>query len=121
MLIVIIYLLRLGGPQTAGGIYMCVWLTGWSVGVSALLFGVFKAWQNVLHPQSSGSLSGVTGVGQAIFITLFSIPFVFFEGMGFTFLFKLTSPALVVFLVSACALHAVFFHLLKAPTFAAVA
>jgi uncharacterized membrane protein len=62
-------------------------------------------------------VSEVTGVGYAIFITCFSIPFPFGEVMGFIFLLKFSSPALVIFLIIACALHAVFFHLLKAPTF----
>ena len=118
VLIVIVYFLTLGIPQTAGGAFICLWLSIWSLGVSALLYSVYKAWQNVLHPASRGPLGEVAGVGQALFITLFSIPFLFGEVMGFTMLMKFGSPSLVVFLISACVLHAAFFHLLKAPTFA---
>ena len=115
--LVIVYLLTIGVPQVAGGIFICFWLTFWSIGVSALLYTVYKAWGSV----GSGSASPVsqfTGVGYAIFITCFSIPFLLGEVMGFVMLTKFGSPALVVFLLAACVLHAVFFHLLKAPTFA---
>jgi hypothetical protein len=114
---VVVYLLSMGVPQVAGGIFICFWLTFWSLGVSALLFSVYKAWQNARHPATQGALSEVTGFGQAIFITCFSIPFLFGEVMGFVFLLKITSPALVLFLIFASILHGVFFHLLKAPTF----
>jgi hypothetical protein len=115
--IVLAYLLTMGGPQTAGGVFICFWLTFWSLGVSALLFSVYRAWQNARHPASKGALAGITSYGQAMFITCFSIPFLLGEVMGFVFLLKITSPALVGFLILACALHGVFFHLLKAPTF----
>jgi len=118
VLIAIAYFLTLGIPQTAGGAFICLWLSIWSLGVSALLYSVYKAWQGVLHPASRGPLGEVAGVGQALFITIFSIPFLLGEVMGFTMLMKFGSPSLVVFLISACVLHAAFFHLLKAPTFA---
>lgn len=95
---------------------MCFWLTFWSLGVSALMFTVYKAWTSVGSAPAS-TASKVTGIGSAIFITCFSIPFVFGEVMGFVFLTKAGSPALVIFLLVACLLHASFFHLLKAPTF----
>jgi len=118
VLVVLVYLLTMGVPQTAGGVFICFWLSFWSLGVSALLFTVYKAWQSATHPASPGVLSGIGGYGQAIFLTCFSIPFLLGEVMGFVFLLKMTSPALVIFLFLACTLHAVFFHLLKAPTFA---
>ncbi|HTZ34212.1 MAG TPA: DUF2207 domain-containing protein [Methylomirabilota bacterium] len=110
-------LLTIGIGQTAGGIFICFWLTFWTLGVSALMFTVYKAWKTVATGPKTAAAE-VTGVGYAMFITCFSIPFLFGEVMGFTFLLKLSSPALVIFLIIACALHAVFFHLLKAPTFA---
>jgi len=117
LVIVIAFFLSLGLPQTAGGAFMCVWLSIWSLGVSGLLFSVYKAWHNVLHPTSRGALAGFGGAVQAIFLSVFAIPFIAGEVMGFAMLTKFGSPSLVVFLVSACVLHAVFFHLLKAPTF----
>lgn len=116
--LILVYLLTMGVPQTAGGIFICFWLTFWTLGVSALAFAVYKAWQNAVHPTSQGALAGIGSYGQAIFLTCFSIPFLLGEVMGFAFLLKTTSPALVIFLVLACLLHGVFFHLLKAPTFA---
>jgi hypothetical protein len=118
IVILLAYLLSMGGPQTAMGVFICFWLTFWSIGVSALMFSVYRAWQNVLHPASQGTLSGVTGIAGALFVTLFSIPFLGGEGMGFFFLFKLGSPVLLAFVIGASILHALFFHLLKAPTFA---
>ena len=48
-------------------LFMSVWLTGWSFGVYMLVSSVIRAWK-------SARTEGVLGVGQAGFLTLFSIP-----------------------------------------------
>jgi hypothetical protein len=68
-------LVKTGGPRVSMALFMCVWLTGWSFGVYALLTSVIRAWRSV-------RTEGVLGVGQAGFLTLFSLPFVGGECMG---------------------------------------
>jgi uncharacterized membrane protein YgcG len=106
------YLLSLGTARLALGLFMSVWLSFWSLGVAGLLYGVSKAWQTVRH---SGKLR-ISEMGGAIFLSLFCIPFIFFECMGLVFLVKSTSLALAIFLLCTAALHILFVYLLKAPT-----
>ena len=108
------YFLSLGGPQTVGGVFICFWLTMWTIGVSAMLLNIVAAWRDVLR---HGSAS-VIGFGKAVFLTLFAIPFLFGEVFGLFLLAKLTSLSFGVFLIATGILHGVFVHLMKAPTFA---
>ncbi len=64
-----------GGSQLAVALFMSVWLTGWSFGVYMLLSSVVRAWK-------SARTEGVLGIGQAGFITLFSLPFIAGECLG---------------------------------------
>jgi uncharacterized membrane protein len=58
----------------------------------------------------------ITALGSAIFITLFSIPFIIGELVGFYFLSEISSP-LMIFVIAIIALvNIVFYNLLKAPT-----
>src|ERR1700676_5215073 len=106
------YLLSLGTARLALGLLMSVWLSFWSLGVAGLLYGVSKAWQTVRH----SSKLRISEMGGALFLSLFCIPFIFFECMGLVFLAKSTSLALVIFLLCTAALHILFVYLLKAPT-----
>ncbi len=93
-------------------VFILIWISFWSIGVAALLFSVFKAWKGVIN-KGRGK---ITAVGGAIFITLFSIPFVIGEIIGFYFLSELSSP-LMIFVIAIIALvNIVFYNLLKAPT-----
>ena len=108
------YFLSLGGPQTAGGIFVCVWLTLWTVGVSSMLLNLLAAWHDVLRHGSASLI----GWGKAIFLSLFAIPFVAGEAFGLFLLAKFTSISFGIFLIATGILHGVFVHLMKAPTFA---
>jgi len=108
------YFLSLGGPQTFGGIFICFWLTIWTIAVSAMLLNIVAAWRDVLR---HGSAS-VIGFGKAVFLTLFAIPFLFGEVFGLFALAKFTSLSFGIFLIVTGILHGVFVHLMKAPTFA---
>src|SRR5438270_9678916 len=57
-----------GGSRMPITLFMSVWLTGWSFGVYALVSGVIRSWKSV-------RTAGVLGAGQAMFLTLFSLPF----------------------------------------------
>ncbi len=89
--------------------FMFVWLSLWTLGVIALGAAVFSAWKKAVS-------GGLTGLGGAVFITLFSVPFFAGEVFGCFMLVKATSVFFLVFFLLALALNALFYYLLKAPT-----
>jgi uncharacterized membrane protein YgcG len=97
-----------GGGDAATAGFLSVWLTGWTIGVLALLFTVARLWKSV---PSQPSL-----IPQAIFMTLFSLPFLGGEGMGIYFFTQAASPLLLLIVMALIALNLVFHYLLKAPT-----
>src|SRR5271157_6058383 len=112
--IVAVDLIAKGGPQLFMGGFVCFWLTFWTIAVAALLNNVVQSWRAVFV----GGKNPVGNTGKAIFMTAFSIPFVGGEFMGLFFLLKISSLALVVFVLASAVLHIVFLYLMKAPTFA---
>lgn len=95
--------------EAFAGVFMLVWLSGWSVGVVVLLLGAWRAWRNAFN---GGSFIAALGV------TAFALPFVAGEGFGIWALIHFTSLTMVAVLLSIIALNLVFYHLLKAPTLA---
>lgn len=93
-------------------VFILIWISFWSVGVAALLFAVFNAWKGAL----SKGRGKVTALGGAIFITLFSIPFVIGEIVGFYFLAEVSSPLMIFVIAIIVLVNIVFYNLLKAPT-----
>jgi Predicted membrane protein (DUF2207) C-terminal domain/Predicted membrane protein (DUF2207) N-terminal domain len=114
IVVVLAYLLLLGKPQVIGGVFVSFWLTVWTLGIAGLFRKVAEAWRSALHSEKGQIIS----FGGALFLTAFSIPFLFGEIMGFTFLVTFTSISLASFLLAAAALHILFIYLLKAPTIA---
>jgi uncharacterized membrane protein YgcG len=105
--IVVAVMIVIGGGA-AQGIFMSIWLTGWTFGVSVLMVNVFHAWKAV--GAGAGAIFG------ALFITGFSLPFLGGEAMGTFMLWRGvgTLPVAIIFVGIAAA---VLFHfLLKAPT-----
>ena len=102
-----------GGPAPSGqlalAIFMTVWLSGWSVGVAALLHAVVRAWK-------SARASKVVGGASAVGITLFSIPFVIGEIFGICMLAWALSPVGMLMILLLLGTNVLFHHLLKAPT-----
>ena len=92
--------------------FILIWISIWSLGVSALLFAVFNAWKGVLN-KGRGK---VTALGSALFISLFSIPFIIGEIVGFYFLTKVSSPLMILVIAFVALIDIIFYHLLKAPT-----
>lgn len=103
--------LMTGGSMLPVALFMCVWLTGWSFGVYALLSSVIRAWK-------SARTEGVLGFGQAGFITLFSIPFVIGECVGLGMLIWACGFAAAGLIAACIGINVLFHHLLKAPTLA---
>ena len=108
ILILLISIIGGSGEQ----IFILVWISFWSLGVAALLFAVFNAWKGVIK-KGRGK---VTALGGTIFITLFSIPFIIGEFVGFYFLSEVSSPVMILVIAIIALLNIVFYNLLKAPT-----
>jgi uncharacterized membrane protein YgcG len=84
-------------------LFMLVWLSIWTVGVTALLSSVFTLWR--------------TGHWvQAIPMTLFSLPFVIGEIAGLGMFGYATSFWVPLVFGLGALVNGIFFHLLKAPT-----
>jgi len=92
-------------------LFIMFWNVMWSGGVSVLLFTAFKSWRTAL----SGKVKGAA-LGGAIFITLFSIPFVLGQILGLFFLSQTGSFLMVIAIVMIALINITFYHLLKAPT-----
>ncbi len=90
-------------------IFMTIWLSGWSVGVGALLHAVVRAWK-------SARATGVAGGAGAMGITLFAIPFVIGELVGLGVLAWAISVVACVVILLLIGSNVLFHHLLKAPT-----
>ena len=84
-------------------IFMCIWLTGWSVAVIFLIRQVIYLWRG-------------GPMGSAIFMTLFMLPFVAGEFIGIGMLLFSSSISVIVILIAVISLNCLFYHLLKAPT-----
>ena len=93
-------------------IFMIFWLTGWSFGVAILLRLVFSAWKDVF----TGGHHKLTSPAKALFITLFSVPFVLGEIAGIAVVVGSGSISILVILGIMIFINALFYQLLKAPT-----
>jgi uncharacterized membrane protein YgcG len=92
---------------------LSVWLTFWSIGVTILMIMVVKLWKAVFTGWGrSGMKKG--GLGAAISMTLFAIPF--FGGEVLGLYMAQASPLLLAQLGSFVFVNVLFYHLLKAPT-----
>ena len=97
------------GAQPVVAVFMTIWLSGWSVGVGALLHAVARAWKTAKSRK-------VVGGASAMGITLFSIPFVLGEIFGLGLLAWAVSFVGLLVIVLLIGANVLFHHLLKAPT-----
>ncbi|HKD14553.1 MAG TPA: DUF2207 domain-containing protein [Candidatus Angelobacter sp.] len=100
---------QMDGGQLGVALFMIVWLSGWSVGVGALLHAVARAWK-------AARANKVLGGAGAMGITLFTIPFLIGEiaGLGaLTWAISVVGLLVIVLLIGS---NVLFHHLLKAPT-----
>jgi len=100
------------GEQKFLAIFMCVWLTGWSVAVVFLVHQVIRAWQEVLF----GGGHKAAALAMALFMSLFSLPFLAGEVGGLIALGWVTSAFVLLILIVMVLVNYLFHHLLKAPT-----
>ncbi len=108
----LLILILIGMTSSEDALFGLIWLSVWSVGVCFLLFTVFKSWRGAIV---NGRIKAAA-FGGAIFITLFSIPFIIGEIVGFVLFSVFSSPIMVIVLGLMVGLNIVFYHLLKAPT-----
>jgi hypothetical protein len=92
----------------AVGIFMSIWLTGWSAGVSVLMINVLHAWRSIY--------AGAGAAFGAVFITLFSLPFLAGEIFGIVMLWRSVGALPVVIIFLGIGVNVLFHYLLKAPT-----
>jgi uncharacterized membrane protein len=93
-------------------LFMCVWLSGWTAGVIGLLMATGGAWKHFLVRGRFAYL------GEAVFLSLFTVPFVFFEVMGLGFFTAASSLLMPVILFELIFVNILFYHLLRARTLA---
>jgi hypothetical protein len=98
--------------QPAAFPFICLWLSIWTIGVVALVGAALSQWRGVFSRgvRGLGSLPGAVG------LSLFALPFLFFELMGIGFLAAASSLWLIPLLVLAAVINLAFYHLMKAPT-----
>ncbi len=94
----------LGSPDPHGAIFMTVWLSAWTGGCAFLVVSAILSWRR-------GEF--VRGIG----LSLFSIPFIGGEFVGLGLFMEAASLASGVLLVLIVLVNALFYYLLKAPTF----
>jgi len=99
-----------GTATDPAALFLVVWLTGWTFGVIVLLNQVYRAWLAVSH--------SVINIFPAIFITLFSVPFVGAEIFVTYQLAELASSSMVFIILLTIVINWLFYELLKAPTLA---
>jgi hypothetical protein len=92
--------------------FMLLWLSIWSLGVAVLLTRVVQLWRAALSGR--GRLSG--SITQAVFATLFALPFVLGELVGLALFGHLLSPAMAVIFAAVAGTNLLFHRLLAAPT-----
>ena len=97
------------GPMKFVAAFLTVWLSFWSIGVYFLLGQVFQSWRDVFRKQGGAKAAAAGG---AIFITLFSLPFLVGEVVA---IYLLGNTAIVILLLVA-GVNFLFHYLLKAPT-----
>jgi uncharacterized membrane protein YgcG len=107
-------LFSLPGQQSVISGFLCVWLTFWSAGVSAMIITVGRLWKQAL---TGSSLKGVSALG-AGGLTLFALPFLAGEVFGIYMLVQAGSVWFVFLLAALVGTNVRFHYLLKAPTLA---
>jgi uncharacterized membrane protein YgcG len=93
-------------------LFICVWLSIWTVAVLALVMQAAVKWRHAIRHRGIN----VLGIGSALYLTLFTLPFMAGEIFGISILGYSTSVTTVVFFLVAGLINYAFYHLLKAPT-----
>jgi uncharacterized membrane protein YgcG len=115
--VVLLFLSGVGESLSKGTLpvflFMCAWLSIWSLGVIALASSVVRSWKRV--PQSHGG-GKILKAGGALSINLFALPFFAGELFGLGILWYATSMTTIMVMVLLIGINYIFYHLLKSPT-----
>ncbi len=111
---VIAFVMALVSSAPAENLFMVFWLSIWSIGTVLLAGQVANRWRTVFS--GPGSTGGK--VWSALGMTLFGLPFFIGEILALGFIGMSVSFAAVGFVAAMIGLNALFFYLLKAPTYA---
>lgn len=87
--------------------FMTIWLSFWSIGVTFLLFSVYDAWRKV---------DGMLSIVPAIFMTVFSIPFIGGEIFGLYMMWESAGFGLILIFILIIITNILFYEWMKAPT-----
>ncbi len=93
--------------------FLGVWLTFWSVGVFFLVHRAIRTWRGAIGGRGAQRVKSLVG---AIFLTLFSIPFVGAEIAVLVMFALQTSIWVIPLVIALLAVNAAFQRLLKQPT-----
>ncbi len=108
----IICILLASGEKLPMAVFICIWLTGWTFGVVFLVKQVGFLWKGVFsHGSGKPAL-----LGGAISMSLFALPFIIGELVGFGMFIFAASLSAALILAAVLFINVVFYHLLKAPT-----
>ncbi|MDM7925060.1 MAG: DUF2207 domain-containing protein [bacterium] len=92
--------------------FLALWVSLWSVGCTFLLIRVVAAWREVFR----GAGTPMVRIGAAVFLILFSLPFIGGEIFGLFGLSTVTDVSMIAVIVGLIVLNVLFYRLLKAPT-----
>ena len=101
-----LFLANSGGNIAAFG-FMTAWLSMWTVGVSALVYGVYKALREGFQ-KNKGS-----AIFRGIFMGAFSIPFIFGQVAGMGIMARSTSIYFALAMIAALVLNVLFARWMK--------
>jgi uncharacterized membrane protein YgcG len=85
-----------------------VWISIWTLGCTTLAINVFGAWKNVVRDRA--------GIGNAVFMSLFSIPFFLAEIYVFTMIGLEIGFLSVLLILVILVMNILFYQWMKAPT-----
>jgi uncharacterized membrane protein YgcG len=92
--------------------FMTIWLSGWTAGCAMLVYRTLTLWKAAITDTSNQAASFI----MALFMSLFSLPFLAGEGFGLWVFANATSPSAVLCIFTIVLFNILFYHLMKAPT-----
>lgn len=96
------------------GAFITVWLSFWTLGVTALVSQIIKSWKAARY--GTGIMDKAGNTMSAGCMTLFAIPFIGGEIFGLGFLLAVAGPIFMLVLLIAMITNFIFYKLLPAPT-----
>lgn len=95
--------------------FISIWLTFWTIAVVFLISRVIQAWRDYLSGRKHIKVSKVS-LFAAIFLTLFSLPFIAAEFFVIFFFANISSLWFIAIMIALIVTDYLFYRLLKAPT-----